>query len=225
MSRYSYPAMTCCEKFEDAVAKFGLFMMNLIDFFIGSMFLTFGIFFRVKLGDEADNTHVAWLSILSLSIGISLLFIVACSFTSLNLTDCKIGVKLSGYAAFMVSISSFITAIVAIVVKGDLFDYLYDNCDSIGLSNGDIDTIKSWYTFIILGLFVSFLLQFIRFKWSNFLYRNFAKTESKFQRLLDLEEEEYEVRLSSNKAEREEKYDSLRSHYKNKYGNFSDTDF
>jgi hypothetical protein len=214
---------TCCQRFEHTAANTGVFFMNIVDFFIGSMFLTFGIYLRVHLGSKVDDVHTAWLAVLVIILGACLLSIVALSFTSLNLTDCKIGVVISGYLALFVSITSLIMGITAIVVQGDLYDYLDSHGDDLGLADKDISSIKKWYTFIIIGLFCSFIMQFIRFKWSKFLYKKFAVRDTRYQGLLSLEEDEYEVRLNAGRAERTEKYDNLRSHYKSKYASGSES--
>lgn len=214
--------MTCCQRCEDNVAKFGVFVMNLIDFLIGSMFLTFGVYLRVQLGSDTDDIHTAWLTYVVLIIGACLLLIVVLSFTSMNLTDCKVGVVVSGYLALFVSMSSLIMAVTSLVVRGDLFNYLDSNGDDIGLSSQDIDKIKGWYSWVIFGLFCSFVLEFIRYKWSSFLYVNYAAVDARYQGLLAQEEDEYEVRINAGRAERAEKYDNLRNHYKNKYATRSD---
>lgn len=212
------PSMTCCQRFEDGAAQFGLFLMNLTDAFLGGMFVSFGVYLRVQLGSNTNDAHTAWLAYLALIVGICLLIIVIFSFTSMNLTSCKFGVVLSGYLALCVSITSFIMAITALVVRSDLFDYLEHNGDDLGMSGGDIDGIKTWYSWVVVGLFCTFILQFVRYKWSSFLYRNYAVRDARYQSLLALEEEEYEVKLNAGRAERSERYGNLKNHYKNKYG-------
>jgi hypothetical protein len=66
---------------------------------------------------------------------------------------------------------------------------------------------------------LSCFIELLRFQMSKFLYSNFIRIEGNFQRLLDEEDEEYEIRLSANMIQRAEKYDSMRSYYKNKYSN------
>ena len=217
MSGRGIVTMSCCERCEHGAASFGIFALNVVDFFIGGMFLTFGIYLRAHLGSDVDNVHTAWLAVLMLVLGALLLLIVALSFTSLHLTTCKGGVVFSGYLALLVSISSLIMGITAIVVRGDLFDYLDSNQDDIGLDDDDVSSIKEWYSWIIFGLFCSFCLQFVRYKWSSFLYQNFTILDSRYQGLLSLEEDEYEIRSNADRAERAERYGNLRNHYKNKY--------
>lgn len=210
--------LTRCEKCEDCFTKFGIFMLNLIDFLLGCMFLTFGIYMYMKLGsDVTDSETMAWISFLSLLIGILLLLIVLLSFASLNLTQCKIGVVLSGYLALFVSVAALIVGVVSTAVKAELFNYLDNHRKDIGLSASDVESIKSWFMFILVALFCSAFLEFIRFHWSYFLYSNYSKMEGRYQRLLVAEDEENEIKFNENKAQRAEKYDVLRTHYKNKY--------
>lgn len=209
--------LTCWEKVEDNATKFGVFVLNIIDFFMGCFLLSFGAYLYIKLGSEVSKSRTSWIAIMSICIGVALLSIVFFSFTSINLTDCKIGVVISGYIALVVSIASLAVGIGGLVMKRDIFNYLEDNRDSLGIEESDVQTIKDWYNVVLIGLFVSCILEFIRFHWSHFLYKNYGKIEIKFQRLLDLEQEEHEVQFNSRQADRTEKYDSLRSHYKNKY--------
>lgn len=209
--------MTCCQRFENGAAQFGIFAMNLIDFFVACMFLTFGIYFHTQLGSETSDIHTAWLAYVVLLLGATLLVIVALSFTSMNITTCKIGVVISGYLALFVSITSFIMAITALVVRVDLFDYLDSHREDLGLSSEDLDSIREWYSWVIFGLFCSFILEFIRYKWSSFLYRSFSIQDAKYQSLLAQEEDEYEVKINAGRTERAERYGNLREHYKNKY--------
>ncbi len=216
--------LTCWEKVEDSATKFGIFVLNIIDFFMGCFFLSFGVYLHIKLGSELSKSRTSWIAILSISIGIALLSIVFFSFTSINLTDCKIGVVVSGYIALLISITSLAVGIGGVVMKRDIFHYLEDNHVSLGIEESDVETIKDWYNVVLILLFISWILEFIRFHWSHFLYKNYGKIEVKFQRLLDLEQEEYEVQFNSRQADRTEKYDSLRTHYKTKYAESSARD-
>ncbi len=210
--------LTRCEKCEDCFTKFGIFMLNLIDFMFGSVFLTFGIYMYMKLGsDVSDSGTIAWISFLSLLIGFLLLLIVILSFASLNLTQCKIGVVLSGYLALFVSVASLIIGVASAAVKTEIFNYLDNHSADLGLSKSDVESIKSWFMFILVALFCSSLFEFVRFHWSYFLYSSYSKMDGRYQRLLLAEDEENEMKFNENKAQRTEKYDVLRTHYKNKY--------
>lgn len=176
----------------------------------------------MHLGRDVDDIHTAWLAFLVIVVGSLMLLVVVLSFASLHLLDCKLGVVASGYIALFISITSIVMGITAIVVKGDLYTYLDSEGGDMGLSDDDAETIKHWYNWIIIGLFCSFCLQFIRFKWSTFLYKNFSAQDVRYQSLLALEEDEYVVKLNAGRAERTERYDNLRSHYKNKYATKED---
>lgn len=210
--------MNCCDRCENALAHFGVFAINLIDFVLGSVFIVFGLYLTLALGSHTDDANMVWLQTLSIIVGIILLAIVALSFSAIYFTySCKCGILVSGYLALLLSFVTAMMVIATLALRGEFFHYLEENSSSMGLTDDDVQNIEDFYYFVVFALFLSCFLEFMRFQMSKFLYSNFIRVEGNFQKLLDAEDEEYEIRLSANMAQRSEKYDSKRAYYKNKY--------
>jgi membrane-associated HD superfamily phosphohydrolase len=212
--------MNCCERCENALAHFGVFAVNLVDFVLGCLLLAFGFYISLALGPHSEEANVVWLQTLSIIVGILLLLIVSLSFSAIYFTySCKCGILVSGYLALLLSFLAMITVIVALALRGEFFGYLNEKGSSIGLSDSDVQNIEDFYYFVVFALFLSCFIELLRFQMSKLLYSNFIRIEGNFQKLLGEEDEDYEIRLNANMIRRAEKYDSMRSYYKSKYSN------
>ena len=160
----------------------------------------------------------SWLCWLCTSIGFLLVLSVTMASCGLVGGDgMRWCVTPSAYIGMFVGAVSAGIGVVVFEEKGQVYDHLDANGTDYGLTADEINQIKSWYKFIGPILMVVFLIQILRCRASSHFRRNIGRLDGEFEALLEEDDRAYADKLESNKAQREAKYDNLRTHYKNKY--------
>ena len=105
----------------------------------------------------------------------------------------------------------------AFAMQDKFYNYLDNEGDSIGLSNNDVNLIKSWYMVVGYGSFGLVIVELLRFKMSQGFRETALQMDGEFDALLEEDKRNWDNTISKNKEEREEKYNDLRAYYKSKY--------
>ena len=104
-----------------------------------------------------------------------------------------------------------------VIMKHKIFNFVSDHQESIGLSDQELQDFENWYevsTYILFGLL---FVELVRFNLSRG-FRQSVRTETiEYQRLLDQEEDANKRRELETKLRLKNKYDGLKSHYREKY--------
>ncbi len=119
--------------------------------------------------------------------------------------------------ALVVALLGIAMGSAAFALKEKFYDYLDENGNDIGLTDNDIDLVKAWYMFVAYGTFGLVILEIVRFKLSQGFREAALQMDGEFDALLEEDRKNWDNKISRNKEEREEKYNDLRSYYKNKY--------
>jgi hypothetical protein len=208
-----------CDKCCIRLSGIQLQILNLVDLTFGVLMLWFGLLLYDQIGSSAfTNPHVAWLCWLSTLIGTFLslsVLMAACGLTGGE--GMRWCVTPSSYLGILVGILAALISIPVFTEKNDVFDHLNSHGVEYGLTQPEIDHIESWYKFIGPILVLIFILQILRFRASNHYRNNIGKLDGEFEALLEEDDKAWADKLENNKVQREEKYNNLRDHYKNKY--------
>lgn len=201
--------------------SFRLFL-NIIDFCIGCVLFTFGIYLRIELGNDENMTSqlVGYVAII---VGLLLLIVAFLSLCAISISSCRCAIIPSGYLAILTAIGALITGIVLLARKKKLFDYLNEHQDEIGLDDNDISTLERWAIFIVYSSFFEFVSSIIRFFSSKSLYLSLRKVDGAYESLLDEETKIMDEKIDQNRENINAKYDGLREHYRNKYNRKEET--
>ncbi len=105
----------------------------------------------------------------------------------------------------------------AFALQEKFYNYLDDNGDSIGLNDKDVTLVKTWYMLVAYGTFGLVIVELVRFKLSQGFRESALQMDGEFDALLEEDRRTWDNKISKNKESREEKYNDLRSYYKNKY--------
>jgi hypothetical protein len=82
-----------------------------------------------------------------------------------------------------------------------MLEYFDENVTELGLTNGNVEFIKNWYTVCNVSLFILSVLQIVRIQ-ANARYRETSyRIEKEFSALLDQEESVYEEKRKQRKDE------------------------
>ena len=131
--------------------------------------------------------------------------------------SCRWCVTPSSYLGMFIGVLCLVLSITCYAEKSDVYDELNTKGIELGLTTDEINEIKSWYVYIGPILFIIFLLEVMRFRASRYYRNNISKLDNEFETLLEEDDKAYTEKLNYNSNIRENKYDTLRQHYKNKY--------
>jgi hypothetical protein len=163
------------------------------------------------------DAHTAWIGWSSGVIGLFLIFLSMLSFVSIATPSCKCFSYFSDILSIVIALSALVVGITAIELRDAFMGYLDDQYDSLGLSQNDVNTIKSWYLVIAFGIFSEVLLQAVRI-WCNRGYADTAtRIDREFVALLDEESREWDAKIEESEQDISLKYKYLRDHYHEKY--------
>lgn len=216
--------ISCCEKCFNCLGKFGLQILNLIDFAIGICLLSFGFYLKVQMGGNFGEGQTSWIGWVAFGIGSALLLISFLSFLAIEIASCRWAVLPSGYLAIVLSIAALSAGIGLLIMHNKFINYLDDNKSDIGLSSSDVDTVRTWYMVVVYGSFFVTISSLVRFYSSRPFYNSVTKIDSDFATLID----QHDRLMDSDHDEKREliyeKYDTLRDHYRNKYNRDGERD-
>ena len=213
--------ITCCGKCLHCCNKFGLVMMNVLDFFVAVLLLFIGIYLKKNLGDKY-NPNTAWLIWSCLSLG-ALLFLVSILSTMSICCNksCRCIGSISERLATLVALLCLIMAITFAILRGNVLGYLDDHNDDLGLSDNDVELLSHWYTSTDIALFLLAVLEFVRYyiskKYRVQSYR--IQKENEYDALItadNSDENEYKRKHETRKKEIRDKYKGLREYYSSK---------
>ena len=209
--------ITCCGRCLHCCNKFGLVIMNVVDFLVAVLLLFIGIYLRKNLDDKYDP-NTAWLIWSCLALGALLFLVSMLSTMSMCYKACRCIGSVSERLASLVAFLCLVMAIAFAVLRGNVLGYLSDHNDDIGLSEEDVDFISHWYTATNVALFLLAVMEFLRFyiskKYRVQSYR--IQKENEYDALLDAnngKENDYDKRHEARKQEIREKYKGLREYY------------
>ena len=209
--------ITCCGRCLHCCNKFGLVVMNVVDFLVAVLLLFIGIYLRKNLGDKY-NPNTSWLIWSCLALGALLFLVSMLSTFSMCSKSCRCIGKVSERLATLVAFLCLIMAIAFAVLRDNVLGYLDDHNDDVGLSEDDLELISHWYTATDVALFALAILEFARFyiskKYRVQSYR--IQKENEYDALIgksNSEESEYKRQHEARKQEIREKYKGLREYY------------
>lgn len=207
----------CCVKFCHHFSNLYLFVINLIDFGLACVLLSFALYLFSKLGKDWTNPHTAWLLWSDLLISF-LLFVISLSSSLAVVTfSCRCLVGFTDLIAVLIILLDLSVGIASIELQAPLLQYLDDNQASIGLTDQDLSLLRTWYLVIAYGFFLSLFLESIRVLFNRGYSERSRRIDQEYASLLKEEDRRWEVQFQSKTDETKSKYDNLRSQYKQKY--------
>ena len=215
---YSSSRVTGCEKCCSGITVCTLALFNAIDFLIGIVLISFGVFLEIKI---KFSTHLdeAWLCWSILLLGILLLLTCCLSSCAVSSPSCRWASIPSAYIGLFVSVLSLALGVSALVLHKKIFSYIDNNGVELGLTAKDISFIENFYSIITYTLLGLFILEIIRYRYSVNFRETALRIDGEYDNLLAEEEKQWKDRFSTNKQVREEKYNDLKAYYKSKYSN------
>lgn len=218
--------VTTCEKTCLSMSTLQLQLFNVVDFSVGMMLGIFGFYLYGKLGTESfSDVRIAWLEYLSLALGVLLLSSSLLSFCAITNTSCRWAIIPSAMIGVVVAVLSLLLGCLVFGLKSKTHTYLSEHGSSIGLTQVEIDDIEKWYNIIGYALFGLCLVQILRYRTSRGYREAALRVDGEFDALLADEDKMYQERFQANKGVREEKYENLRSYYRNKYASPAESQF
>jgi hypothetical protein len=209
--------VTCSEKCCFQFRKSYLFAVNVIDFGIACVLLSFSLYLWSKLGSSWSSPQTAWLLWTTAIISALLLAISSFSFASMASSSCRCLASFADYLAVLVALLDLAAGVAAFKLQRLVLSYLSDHRDSLKLTDGDISVIRSWYVVIAIGFFASLVLEAMRV-WFNAGFSDTARRiDNEFSALLTEEDRKWEESSSERAQMTSEKYSALRAYYKKKY--------
>ena len=131
--------------------------------------------------------------------------------------------SLSGYIAILIALFALCLGIAAVAKKNEIFSYVESHQSNLGISDYQLETFEGWYQALAACMFFICFLQWFRFYLSVMIRAAATRLDTEHYYMLAEEDRLYEESLRANQAARESKYDGLRSHYRDKYINSTDT--
>lgn len=206
-----------CKKCCYTMNTWNLQIFNFIDFSLGVIFIAFAIYLYTKIGSDFMNVNIAWLGWCSALMGVMLLLVSLFSFCAITSSDCRWAMAPSRVFSLIVALLGIAMGCSAFALKNKFFDYMDESGNDIGLTDKDINLVKSWYLMVAYGTFGLVIIEIIRFKLSQGFREQALQMDGEFDALLEEDRKNWDNKISRNKEDREEKYNDLRSYYKNKY--------
>ena len=209
------------------MAALQLQVFNLIDFCVGMLLLVWGFYLYTKLGNSSfTDPSIAWLEWISLVLGVLLLTSSFLSFCAIANSSCRWAVIPSSYIGLLVAMMALLLAVLLLSLETRLHTYLSNHGAEFGLNTAEISDVEKWCKVLAYSLFSLTVVQLLRYRVSRGYREAALRVDGEFDALLAEEDKLFQERFLSNREAREEKYDNLRSFYKNKYvggGNGSST--
>ena len=181
--------------------------------------LMFSIYFVGRIGPLSSlPVYISRIIYTDAILGSLILVEVLLSLSALIFVNCRPASHISQNMTYVLAAASCITGIIAFILESIIFTYLSNHSKDYDLTHHDLDAMKSYYkaaAAIALGAIPP--IQGIRFC----LSASFDSTSRQFDGEFDTMLQEHDRLLGENqvltKESRTEKYQSLRSHYQNKY--------
>lgn len=192
-------------------------IFNVIDFCLGAVFIAFAIYLYTKIGGHFMDIEAAWLGWCCAILGLLLLLVSLFSFCAITSSDCRWAMHPSRVIALFIAALALSMGCAAFAVQDKFYHYLNDEGDEIGLSSSDVNLIKNWYLLVAYGTFGLVILELLRFKMSGGFRQTALQMDGEFDALLEEDKRNWDKTISKNTEDRSEKYNDLRSYYKNKY--------
>jgi hypothetical protein len=190
----------------------------MIDFCLGCVLFTFGLYLRMELADEFDKSETTQMvCYLCIIVGVLLLSVSFLSLLSIALSSCRWAIIPTGYLALLTAIGALATGISLAAQKQQLFDYLEEHQEDIDLSDSDVETLKRWTWFLVYSSFFEFFSSLVRSFSSRPFYNSLKRVDGAFEGLLDEEARLMDEKIDRNRENIGAKYDGLRDHYRTKY--------
>lgn len=212
-----YKPMSTCGKACHNSAVCTIAIINVIDFCLGGIFIAFAVYLYSKLGDNFMNPNTAWLGWCCAILGILLILVVLTSFCAITSMGCRWVMAPSRMFALVVALLAIALGSAAFGLQPKFFHYLDDHGNEDGLSDSDITLVKNWFLTVAIGAFGVAVIEVIRFKLSQSFRENALELDNEFDNLLEQNAKDWNNKIATNQADREEKYNDLRSYYKAKY--------
>lgn len=203
----------CCYSISTLYLQF----VNVVDFFMGLIFIVFTIYLASKLGDNFGNVAVAWMGWSTLLVGSLLLILSSLSFCAVSSRECRCFVAPTDLLVVIIVLLCLVLGVLSVELHTLFVRYLDDHGASYGLSEQDIDDIENWYWFIAFGFFVVLGLETLRFVFNRCFKNTVQRIDNEYEGLLEHENKQWNEKHADNQAQTEQKYRDLRAYYKNKY--------
>lgn len=190
-------------------------IFNLIDFVLGCALLAFTVYFYEIVGETSFlNPHAAWAGWCCGCLGILLLFMSFMSLIGISSPGCRWAIVPTKTLSLIVTGFDIGLGAAFILKKKDFLDYV----DSInGVTDKDMNILKSWYVVLNYAFFAMAVLEIVRYILSRHYREDAIRVDGEFAALLTEDDNMWRQRLATNQAAREDKYNDLRNYYKNKY--------
>jgi len=210
--------MGCCDKCCHSLNKFGLLVQNTVDFLVGIVLISFSVYIYHNIGsNNFNNLRVAWLGYCCIVLGILLVAISSLGFLSIIIDSCRCLTYAANFFSRFLSLLCLSLGIAFAILRENMLEYFDENVTELGLTNGNVEFIKNWYTVCNVSLFILSVLQIVRIQ-ANARYRETSyRIEKEFSALLDQEESVYEEKHKQRKDEIREKYENLKKTYSDKF--------
>lgn len=132
-------------------------------------------------------------------------------------SSCRSLAKFTDFVAVIIVLLDLAVGIASVRLKPLILDYITDHQDETGLTDKDLQIVKTWYIFVAFAFFASLILEALRV-WFNRGYGDTARRmDREFDALLAEDERDWDLRMENKAQETSEKYSALRAYYKQKY--------
>jgi len=195
-------------------------LINLVDFLLAGVFITFSIYLYTKVGDDFNDVHKAWIGWFCGLDGMLMLLVAFLSFTAIIWHGCRCNMYFSDACSLLLGTINFGAGCASFTLRSKFYKYLDDHGNDMGITDDDIDVIKHWYVFISCALFGSVILEMIRLYLSQGYRSNALSIDGEYNALLQEDEKDWQVKMEQNSSDRVDKYKDLRSYYKAKYAQY-----
>ena len=193
LSERSKTPATCCTHVCNFFSSFWLQIFNFLDFAVGCIFFSFGIYVKFVLPNDGTLEEqqalllIGWVSFI---LGFLFLLVAMFSFCGIVSNSCRFAVIPSGYVALLLALVSLSAGIAAVVCDDEILGFIDANQNKLNLKPGHVEAIHIFYEIICVVFFISFAIEIIRFLLSS----QFAATSN----LLDIGDIETESLLRNN---------------------------
>lgn len=212
----AYSNLSTCDRISHCCSSSTLSVLNLLDFILSILFSSFGLYLLLSIQSYKDQ-HVAWFIFGNCIVGALLMVVSSASFLSTSSAWCTKLNYFSAYLALFVALFALVFGSVSVSKQAELLSYLDSMADVNDISASNIAAIKGYYRFLVYTLFAVCALQLARFKATSAAADISLRAESEYVKLVDQEEQLFRQNLAENQSVRKEKYDGLRSYYRDKY--------